>query len=394
MSLNEKWDLTPGIVGMWQPDIATLRMILGFAGLLSLLVALGLWRVERGAAGTGAWLLAATLGLAACLLPPAVIWRQPDLGIVANTSLTLAAMVLILEGALSFRAIGDPAHRRLPLVMAILAIVALMLAAAGRPWIRIVLHDGLAAVLLCAAACVLAWNAAKGHRAVSAVLALSFVGLGLLYVWRGSGLLARGLDLGGADTRMPPWLLAASLVWLLVWTAGMPLLLLLRGRDREIGLINRDGLTGLSSRVAFMRQSAAELVCRGGQGQGAGILLLSLEGLRPMNEGMGHEAGDRMLKAFADRLHVQAKAEGGLSGRLTGAQFAMLLPVVGDRAGLMQAMERVRRSMMPPVTLGDVMQSPSFSIGTALYPEDGRTIAALLEVAERAMFKVKAVGAA
>ncbi len=379
---------------MGQPDIATLRMMLGFGGLLSLLVTLGLWRVERGAAGTGAWLLAAILGLTACLLPPAVVWRQPDLGIVANTSLTLSAMLLILEGALRFRDIGKADHRRLPLVMAIFAILALMLAAAGRPWIRIVLHDGLAAILLWGTAGALAWNAAKGQRAVSGVLALAFMGLGLLYTWRGTGLLARGVDLGGADTRIPPWLLVASFVWLLVWTAGMPLLLLLRSRERERRLVDRDSLTGLSSRVAFLRDSADALLHRGGQGQGAGVLLLSLEGLRPMNESLGHEAGDQMLRLFADRLRTEAAAAGAFAGRLTGAQFAILLPATGDRACLMRAIERVRRSLIPPLVLGDLLQPASFSMGTALYPEDGRSIAALLEAAERAMFKVKAAGAA
>lgn len=382
-------DLTPGIVGMWQPDIATLRMMLGFAGLLSLLVTLGLWRVERGAEGTGGWLLASILGLTACLLPPAVIWRQPDLGIVANTSLTLASMVLILEGALAFRGIGTPVRRRLPLLMMVLTIVALMLASAGRPWVRIVLHDGLAALLLWASAGVLAWNAVKGQRAVSGVLALSFMGLGLLYVWRGSGLLVRGMDLGGADTRIPHWLLGASLVWLLVWTAGMPLLLLLRGRERETLLIDRDGLTGLLNRAAFLRDSAAKLT----QGQGAGILLLSLDGLRTMNESLGHDAGDRMLRAFADRLCARGSVEDALTGRLTGAQFAILLPGMQDRSGLMQATERLRLSLTSPLPVGDIMQPAGYSVGAALYPEDGRTVATLLEAAERSMFKVKAAHA-
>lgn len=371
---------------MWQPDIATLRMMLGFAGLLSLLVTLGLWRAERGASGTGGWLLASILGLTACLLPPAVIWRQPDLGIVANTSLTLSSMVLILEGVLAFRGMGTPVRHRLPLLMVVLMIVALMLASAGRPWIRIVLHDGLAALLLWASAGALAWNAAKGQRAVSGVLALSFMGLGLLYIWRGSGLLVRGMDLGGADTRIPPWLLAASLVWLLIWTAGMPLLLLLRGRERERLLIDRDGLTGLSSRAAFLRDSAAKLAL----GQGASILLLSLDGLRTMNESLGHEAGDRMLRAFADRLCTQGVAENALAGRLTGAQFAILLPGTQDRSGLTQATERLRLSLISPLPVGDIMQPAGYSLGAALYPDDGRTISTLLEAAERSMFKVKA----
>lgn len=379
---------------MWQPDIATLRLLLDFAGLLSLLTALLLWRVEKGAVGTGPWALASGFGLAACLLPPAVMWRQPDMGIAANSSLTLSAMLLMLEGALRFRKIGVAAARRLPLVMGVSGIIALMLMAGVRPWLRVVLHDVLALTLLAGVALVLFRRAPLGQRLVSGVLASVFLGLGGLFAWRGAGILAAGLTLGGADTRTPPWLLAATLAWLLAWTVGMALLVLLHGRERERALADRDQLTGMANRTAFLRDGAVMLPGQGGRG--AGILLLSLEGLRPMNESLGHAAGDHMLAAFAARLRQAAMADGAavLVGRLTGAQFALLLPGMADRGALVQAMDRLRLILAAPLVMQDIAQPADYSLGAALYPQDGSGMGALLEVAERAMFKVKAARSA
>ncbi len=365
------------------PDIATLRMGLGFAGLLSLAVTVALWWSPSRVSGTGQWLLAALLSTLAYLLPPAVQWRSPDLGIAVNCGLTLSAMLFMLDGALALRGFGHSARRRMPVIMGCLAALALMLVSAGLPWLRVVLHDGLACLLLGATALVLLWRAPRWSRLPAGGMALLSLVLGLMFLWRGMGLLAAGLELGGADTRTPPWLLAANLAWALGWAALLPALVAAAAGDYLRQQAERDILTGLASRSAFLSQ--ARLVPE----RRDGLLLLGLEGLRTVNGSLGHETGDRMLAAFATRLR-EAVGEGTLTGRLTGGQFALLLPGLQGRAELMAAADRLRSALSVPLIIGDLVHAPEFTLGTALAPDDGKSVERLLEAAERAMFRVRA----
>ncbi|MFY8092595.1 MAG: diguanylate cyclase domain-containing protein [Niveispirillum sp.] len=368
---------------MEAPDIGTLRLCLGFAGLLSLLVMAALWQARGRVPGTGSWLVAAIMSALAYLLPPAVQWPRPDLGIAINCSLTLSAMLFMLEGSLALRGFGDAARRRLPVVSLCLAILALMLISAGRPWLRVALHDGLAFLLLTATALTLVWRAPRWSWLPAGGMAMLFVALGLLLLWRGLGLLATGMDLGGADTRMPPWLLAATLAWTLGWTSLFPALVAATEGESLRQQAERDTLTGLASRTAFLRLAGV------GADRQHGLLLLALEGLRTLNSSLGHGTGDRMLAAFAVRLR-EAAGPGTLAGRLTGAQFALLLPGLSDRADLLAAADRLRTALSVPLVIGDLVQIPEFTLGAALAPEDGKSVERLLEAAERAMFRVRA----
>ncbi|MFV3130520.1 diguanylate cyclase domain-containing protein [Niveispirillum sp. KHB5.9] len=369
---------------MGQPDVATLRLVLGFAGVLSLAVMAVLRHAGGRGDGTGQWLAAAVLSVTAYLLPPAVRWSRPDLCIAVNSGLTLSSMLLMLEGALVLRGFGDAGRRRVPVTMACLGILALMLVSAGRPWLHVVLHDALACLLLVGTGMVLAWRAPRWSWAAAGGMGLLFAGLGLLYLWRGGGLLLAG---PGADTRMPAWLLAATLVWAMGWTGLFPALAVARERERRREVAERDALTGLASRGAFLRQ--AVLV----PGRQEGLLLLGLEGVRALNGSLGHEEGDRLLAAFAARLR-EAAGPDMLAGRLTGAQFALLLPGMKDRADLLATAGRLRAALSVPLVMGDRVQVAEFSLGTALAPEDGRSVTGLLEAAERAMFRVRAVAQA
>lgn len=368
---------------MGAPDIATLRLGLGFAGILSLGVTAALWRGNGRAVGMGQWLLAALLSATAYLLPPAVQWERPDLGIAANSGLTLSAMLLMLDGTLTLRGLGVAERRRLPVAMGCLAILALMLVSAGHPWLRVVLHDALACLLLTGTALALVWRAPRWSWPAAGGMGLLFALLGLLLLWRGLGLLATGLELGGADTRTPAWLLAATLAWVMGWTALLPVLVAASEGENLRLQAERDGLTGLASRATFLRLAALT------PGRRDGLLLLGLEGLRTLNGSLGHGAGDRMLSAFAARLRETVGPE-VLVGRLTGAQFALLLPGMDDRADLMAAAERLHAALSLPLAIGDLVQVPEFTLGAALAPEDGKNAERLLEAAERAIFRVRA----
>lgn len=364
-------------------DIGTLRLGLAFAGLLSLLVMAALWPARARVPGTGSWLVAALLSALAYLLPPAVQWARPDLGIAINCGLTLSAMLFMLHGTLALRGFGDADRRRMPVVTLCLAILALMLVSAGRPWLRVALHDGLAFLLLTATALALVWRGARWSWLPGWGMATLFTALGFMLLSRGAGLLVTGMDLGGADTRTPPWLLAATLAWTLGWTALFPALVACAEGESLRQQAERDPLTGVASRTAFLRQAGA------GTDRHHGLLLLGLEGLRTLNSSLGHGVGDRMLAAFADQLRLAAGPD-ALVGRLTGAQFALLLPGLPDRAALVAAADRLRAALSVPLVIGDLVQTPEFTLGAALAPHDGKNVERLLEAAERAMFRVRA----
>lgn len=120
----------------------------------------------------------------------------------------------------------------------------------------------------------------------------------------------------------------------------------------------RDPLTGLGNRRAFERLLSPELARAAPD---SAVLLLDVDGLKAINDTRGHDVGDEVLKAVADRLRATARASDFVS-RIGGDEFAVLARPALHVEGLI---ERLQEAISQPLQLEEVLLHPSASIGWA-----------------------------
>lgn len=154
---------------------------------------------------------------------------------------------------------------------------------------------------------------------------------------------------------------------------------------------NFDALTGLANRNRFQDQIAHELLRARRSGQPLAVMYIDLDRFKAVNDALGHDAGDALLREVAGRLGGCVRASDTLA-RLGGDEFAAILPEPGSG----EAVERVGRAMLAalarPIELDGGTARISASIGLALFPDDGEDAAALLRCADRAMYEAKRRG--
>jgi diguanylate cyclase (GGDEF)-like protein/PAS domain S-box-containing protein len=152
-----------------------------------------------------------------------------------------------------------------------------------------------------------------------------------------------------------------------------------------------DSLTGLPNRVSFLESLGRAIARAGAEHRMLALLYLDLDDFKPVNDAMGHAAGDALLIAVAERLRGAVRKTDAVA-RLGGDEFAVLLTDVGhpDVAGALagKLVDRIGQ----PYMLDRRRISVGASIGISLYPRDGATTDDLLRHADAAMYAAKADG--
>jgi diguanylate cyclase (GGDEF)-like protein len=152
-----------------------------------------------------------------------------------------------------------------------------------------------------------------------------------------------------------------------------------------------DALTGLANRVLFHEHLAAALERTRRTGETTAVCYLDLDGFKEVNDTYGHEVGDRVLVAVADRLRAAVRGVDEVA-RLAGDEFGVLLREIRRsrrrRRGGREAGGRAGR----PARRGRPRGPPRASVGVALAPAHGDTPDALLREADVAMYEAKAHG--
>src|SRR5437588_952086 len=148
-----------------------------------------------------------------------------------------------------------------------------------------------------------------------------------------------------------------------------------------------DPLTGLGNYRRLLDVLHAEIERSGRTGRPFAVLLLDLDGLKKINDCYGHLAGSRALCRVGEVLRLFCRAI-DTAARYGGDEFAVVLPETDARAAGLVA-SRIRNRLAT-----DSEQPPlSASIGVAAFPQDGETIEALLETADRELYRMKSRGA-
>ncbi len=160
-----------------------------------------------------------------------------------------------------------------------------------------------------------------------------------------------------------------------------------RGEERIAELARFDPLTGLANRALF-RETLDDALARAARtGKACGLLFVDLDRFKAVNDGMGHQAGDRLLREAATRLR-QAAGQGASVGRLGGDEFAVVLPNASPRRA--EAVSRaIVMTLARPFEIDGAAANIGASVGFALGPHDGTTSDALLRAADLALYEVK-----
>lgn len=151
----------------------------------------------------------------------------------------------------------------------------------------------------------------------------------------------------------------------------------------------QDLLTGLPNRRA-LEDDLERFIAASGQGRAA-VLFLDLDGFKVINDTLGHEAGDALLRLVADRLHG-AMREGDMVARMSGDEFVVVAMGLRARAEAGDIARRIFAALSQPFSLNGSELGVTVSVGIAFLPDDGRDARTLLRHADSAMYRVKRSG--
>ncbi|WP_026618605.1 diguanylate cyclase (GGDEF)-like protein/PAS domain S-box-containing protein [Ensifer sp. WSM1721] len=165
-----------------------------------------------------------------------------------------------------------------------------------------------------------------------------------------------------------------------------------RAEDRIGFMAHHDSLTGLPNRVLFEEQVTGMLEAIRGRDQWAVLAFLDLDNFKLINDGLGHAAGDELLKAVARRM-LAAVRKSDFVVRVGGDEFIILLNgLPKERDVVLSRLEDIRAEIAMPVQLQGRSLRVSCSMGVACFPDQGRTVSELLANADTAMYRAKELG--
>ena len=153
-------------------------------------------------------------------------------------------------------------------------------------------------------------------------------------------------------------------------------------------LAYHDPLTGLPNR-AQLKQQIRIIVNRAAiEKQSFAILFLDLDRFKMINDTMGHDAGDLLLKAVADRIRHCVR-ESDFIARLGGDEFTIVLENIESPESAANVAEKICRSVGQPFVFMQQKMFVTTSIGISIFPDDGNDVGALIKHADSAMFRAK-----
>jgi diguanylate cyclase (GGDEF)-like protein len=153
-------------------------------------------------------------------------------------------------------------------------------------------------------------------------------------------------------------------------------------------LANHDPLTGLPNRRLLFEllQKTFDIALR--SGAKVGVVYIDLDDFKPINDRFGHPAGDRALVAIAGRLRSTLRAADTVA-RVGGDEFVAVLASMKDRADIALAAGKILDAGGQPFMIDGKSCKVGFSMGIAVFPEDGSSIERVVGAADSAMYRVK-----
>ena len=158
-------------------------------------------------------------------------------------------------------------------------------------------------------------------------------------------------------------------------------------------LATHDSLTGLPNRAVFydrLGQATSRTTRKntGGLNWKAAVMVMDLDNFKQINDTLGHQSGDRVLRELAPRLRASLRQSDTVA-RLGGDEFAFILEGIQDPTDCIYVIQKILKSLNDPAILDGGAHALSASIGVSFFPDDAQDIELLFRYADKAMYAAK-----
>lgn len=164
-----------------------------------------------------------------------------------------------------------------------------------------------------------------------------------------------------------------------------------RAEQRLAYLARHDQLTGLANRTTFVEKLNSALARARRQTQPLAVLFVDVDRFKAINDSLGHEAGDHLLKTVSLRLQ-QSVREYDTVARIGGDEFAVLLEDIDNAHGPTEVSQRILAALTAPIIVNDIELVMTGSVGVAVHPQAGDSAERLMKAADSAVHAAKNKG--
>jgi len=161
--------------------------------------------------------------------------------------------------------------------------------------------------------------------------------------------------------------------------------------ERVQYLATHDGLTGLHNRAMFSQLLNIEIESARRYERKFAVLFIDLDRFKAINDTLGHQAGDALLKEISGRLTASVRA-GDVVGRLGGDEFVVIVQEVNEIGQVAAVARKILSAAIKPVTIAGQECRVTASVGIAMYPADAQDEQSLMKNADLAMYFAKEEG--
>ena len=156
-------------------------------------------------------------------------------------------------------------------------------------------------------------------------------------------------------------------------------------------LAHHDPLTGLANRTLLQEELRHAIDDAVHDATLGALAFLDLDNFKYINDSFGHDAGDAVLHAIADRLRDNVREDDTVA-RMGGDEFVVVIRDQPSVTHVGEMMERIRRAIAQPIHVGSQELVSGASIGVSLFPRDGDTVDRVMRAADAAMYHAKTLG--
>jgi diguanylate cyclase (GGDEF)-like protein/PAS domain S-box-containing protein len=161
--------------------------------------------------------------------------------------------------------------------------------------------------------------------------------------------------------------------------------------QRIAHLAYHDALTGLPNRSLMQDRISSAIARAERSAKKFAVMFIDIDNFKNINDSLGHDAGDELLRRVAQRLSESIRAHDTIA-RQGGDEFIVLLDELEGHQGATRVAQKILEALRAAFQLGGADQHVSGSIGIAIFPDDGRDASTLLKNADTAMFHGKSLG--
>lgn len=154
---------------------------------------------------------------------------------------------------------------------------------------------------------------------------------------------------------------------------------------------HHDALTGLPNHILFSDRLEQGIQKAKRHKEGLALFFIDLDKFKHINDSLGHEVGDKVLKIVAKRLQDAIRKEDTLA-RLSGDEFTVIMEELTHAENALLLAEKILKVLAEAMHIDNQMLYVSGSIGISLYPKDAKDAQTLLKYADAAMYKAKEEG--